>query len=84
MSYADVIIITSTHTSTSAAKKYLQTYLHKVFAWTKQNNLTLNPNKTTCTLFTPDPAEYKSNLDLKRKKTLHYPWQRTQRFWALL
>ena len=38
---------------------------HKVFAWTKQNNLTLNPDKTTCTLFTPDPAEYKSNLDLK-------------------
>ena len=39
-------------------------YLHKVFAWTKQNNLLLNPDKTTCTLFTPDSAEYKSNLDL--------------------
>ena len=38
-------------------------YLHKVFAWTKQNNLTLNPDNTTCTLFTPDPAEYRSNLD---------------------
>ena len=25
----------------------------------------LNPDKTTCTLFTPDPAEYTSNLDLK-------------------
>ena len=25
----------------------------------------LNPDKTTCTLFTPDPAEYKSNLNLK-------------------
>ena len=36
----------------------------KVFAWTKQNNLLLNPDKTTCTLFTPDPAEYTSNLDL--------------------
>ena len=30
------------HTSTSAAKKYIQPYLHKVFTWTKQNNLTLN------------------------------------------
>ena len=30
-------------------------------------NLTLNPDKTTCTLFTPDPAEYKSKLDLKIK-----------------
>ena len=29
-----------------------------------QNNLLLNPDKTTCTLFTPDPAEYTSNLDL--------------------
>ena len=32
MSYADDITITSTHTSTSAAKKYIQPYLH---AWTK-------------------------------------------------
>ena len=55
-SYADDITITSTHTSTSAVKKYIQPYLHKVFDWTKQNNLTLNPDKTTCTLFTPDPA----------------------------
>ena len=38
MVYADDIIITSTHTSTSAAKKYIQPYLH--FAWTEQNNLT--------------------------------------------
>ena len=56
MAYADDITITSTHTSTSAAKKYIQPYLHKVFAWTKQNNLLLNPDKTTCTLFTPDPC----------------------------
>ena len=31
MAYADDITITSTHTSTSAAKKYIQPYLHKVF-----------------------------------------------------
>ena len=31
----------------------------------KTKNLTVNPDKTTCTLFTPDPAEYTSNLDLK-------------------
>ena len=61
--------MTSTHTSTSAARKYIQPYIHKVFVWTKQNNLTLNPDKTTCTLFTPDPAEYKSNLDLKINNT---------------
>ena len=69
IAYAVDITITSTHTSTSAAKKYIQPYPHKVFAWTKQNNLTLNPDKTTYTLFTPDPAEYKSNLYLKINNT---------------
>ena len=65
MAYACNITITYTFTSTSAAKKYMQPYLHTVIAWSKQNNITLNPDKTTYTLFTQDPAEYKSNLDLK-------------------
>ena len=38
MAYADDITITSTHTSTSAAKKYIQPYLQKVFSWTKQTH----------------------------------------------
>ena len=42
---------------------YNHTYI-QFFPWTKQNNLLLNPDKITCTLFTPDPAEYTSNLDL--------------------
>ena len=63
MSYADDITITSTHTSTSAAKKYIQQFLS--FAWTKHNNLTLSPGKTTCTLFTPDSVEYKRKLEIK-------------------
>ena len=45
MAYEDGITITSEHTSTSAVKKYIQPYLHKVVAWTKQHNLTLNPDK---------------------------------------
>ena len=80
MAYADDI--TSTHTSTSEAKKYIQPYIHKKIAWTKQNNVILNPDKTTYTLFTPDPSEYTINLDLKYT-TMHYSWQRTQRFWVL-
>ena len=64
MLYADGITITSTHTSMSAARKYMQPYLHKVYDWTQHNNLIINPDKTTCTLFTPDPAEYNSNLGL--------------------
>ena len=69
MSYADDITISSTHTSTSAAKKYIQPYIHKVFAWTTQNNFILNPDKTTCIRFTPDSAEYTSNMDLKINNT---------------
>ena len=80
MVYSDDITVTSTHTSTSASKKYIQPYLHNFFAWTKQNHLTLNPGKTTCncTLFTPDPAEYKSNMVPKINHTA------LPRFWSLL
>ena len=46
---------------------YNHTYIQ--FFPGQKNNLTLNPDKTTCTLFTPDPAEYKSNLDLKINNT---------------
>ena len=65
MAYADDI------TRASAAKKYIQLYLHNVFAWTKQNNFILNPSKTTCTLFTSDHAEYTSNLGLNIHNTTH-------------
>ena len=73
MAYADDITITSTHTSTSAAKKYIQPYLHKVFAWTKQNNLLLNPDKTTCTLFTHRPCRIyeQSGPNNKQQSTTH-------------
>ena len=69
--YAYDITITSIHTSKSAAKKYIQAYLHEVFAWTNQNNLLLNPDKTTCTLFTPDLVEHTSNLDNKQQSTTY-------------
>ena len=61
------ITITSTHTTQVKPRNiYNHTYIKFL---PKQNNLTLNPDKTTCTLFTPDPAEYKSNLDLKINNT---------------
>ena len=63
MAYADDITSTSTPTSTNTTKKYIQPYLQKVFAWTKQSHT--KSRQTTCTLFTPDPAEYTSNLDHK-------------------
>ena len=70
MAYADDITITTTHTITSAAKKYIQPCIHKKIPCTKQNNLTENQDKTTCTLFIPDPAEYASNLYLKINNTV--------------
>ena len=84
MLYADDITITSTHTSMSAARKYIQLYLDKVYDWshwTQHNNLIINPDKTTCTLFTPDSAEYNNNLGLNIT-TKHYPWHCTSRFWV--
>ena len=73
MAYADDITITSTHTSTSAAKKYIQPYLHKVFACTKRNNLLLNPDKTTCTQFTTRPCRIyeQSGPNNKQLSTTH-------------
>ena len=58
------------HTQARGQPRNIYNHSHiKDFARTKQNNLTLNPDKTTCTLFTPDHAEYKSNLDLKINNT---------------
>ena len=52
-----------------------QSHLHtqaRFFAGTKENNLTRHQCKTTCTLFTPDPAEDKSNLTLNKQHcTVH-------------
>ena len=41
LAYADDITITSTHTSTSAAKKCIQPYLHKIFAWTSSSSCSI-------------------------------------------
>ena len=58
----------STQTRVQPRNTYNHTYI-PFFAWTKHNNLTLNPDKKTRTLFTTDPMDYKSNLDLKINNT---------------
>ena len=40
------------------ANVYIQLYLQQLHSCTQYNNLMLNSDKTTCALFTPDPAEY--------------------------
>ena len=62
--YADDITMTSTDTNKQIAQAKLQTYLQEIASWTQQNQLHLNPDKTTSTLFTPDPAEYSTQLTL--------------------
>ena len=52
------------------AQDRIQPYLNDIFTWTKQNDLQLNPAKSTSTLFTPDPAEYNTTLKLTINNTL--------------
>ena len=62
--YADDITMTSTDTNKQIVQAKLQPYLQEIASWTQQNQLHLNPDKTTSTLFTPDPAEYSTQLTL--------------------
>ena len=59
----------STHTNPHIPQQQVQSYLNKIYDWTKQNQLTLNASKTTTTLFTPDPAEYNTTLTLQINNT---------------
>ena len=56
--------MTSTDTNKQIAQAKLQPYLQEIASWTHKNQLHLNPDKTTSTLFTPDPAEYSTQLTL--------------------
>ena len=62
--YADDITMTSTDTNKQIAQAKLQPYLQEIASWTQKNQLHLNPDKTTSTLFNPDPAEYSTQLTL--------------------
>jgi hypothetical protein len=64
-SFADDINTFSSHINTQTAQNNLQPYLNTLFEWTKENELTLNPDKSSSTLFTPDPAEYSTKLNLQ-------------------
>ena len=63
------ITITAPHTDINIAKANIQPYLQDVLKWTKDNDLLLNTDKTTCTLLIPDPAEYNTQLGLQIDNT---------------
>ena len=60
----DDITILSIHTHQHTAHQQVQPYLEQIHTWTQANQLKLNANKTTTTLFTPDPAQYNTTLTL--------------------
>ena len=68
-SYADDIDTLSSHPDYHVAQAKLQPYLNSIYNWTIENDLILNPDKSSSTLFTPDPAEYSAQLSLSINNT---------------
>src|SRR5437867_10749064 len=54
----------ASHSNFHKAEQLLQPYLQDIFNWTKNNDLILNPDKSTATLFTPDKHEHGITLNL--------------------
>ena len=69
-SYADDITTLSIHHNIETAQRNLEPYLSELNNWTRRNNLKLNPDKSTSTLFTLDPSEYDKTLNLHINNTL--------------
>ena len=57
--------ITAPHADINTAKVNIQPYLQDILKWTNDNDLLLYTDKMTCTLLTPDPAEYRTQLGLQ-------------------
>src|SRR5207253_8017454 len=62
--YADDMNPAASHHNYHIAEQRLQPYLHEIFNWTKENDLILNPDKSTATLFTSDTHEHDITLNL--------------------
>ena len=82
-SYADDMNPTASHVDYKIAQNNLQPYLEDIFNWTQKNDLILNPDKSTATLFTPDPAEYKTTLNLTINNTI-IPTVKNPKFLGLI
>ena len=64
ITYADDITITSSHPNINIATQNLLPYLNEIHTWAHNNNLQINPTKTTSTLMTPDPSGYNKLLNI--------------------
>ena len=63
--YTDDTTIIASHTKHHKAQQIILLYIRKIYEWAIINNLHINTDKTTTTLFTQDPAEYSTTLSLK-------------------
>jgi len=63
-SYADDITTLTSHSKIKEAENRLQPYLNDIYNWTQENDLQLNADKSTATLFTSHQAEYNTTLNL--------------------
>ena len=63
-SYADDITTLSLHHDIQTAQNQLQPYLEKIHKWTVDNDLKLNADKSTSTLFTLHPNEFNYKLNI--------------------
>jgi hypothetical protein len=69
ITYADDLNTLTSHSNVHIAEQNLQPYLDSIHKWTTDNKLELNPIKSTATLFTTDPAEYNTQLNLNINNT---------------
>src|SRR6476619_4301071 len=60
----------ASHHNYLKAQETLQPYLEEIYSWTNESDLILNPDKSTATLFPPDPAEYNNTLNLRINNNL--------------
>jgi hypothetical protein len=68
--YADDLTTLTSHTDIETAQDRLQPYLQELHTWTTDNNLQLNADKSTSTLFTSHSAQYNTQLRLHINNTL--------------
>lgn len=68
--YADDMTPAATHRDYKIAEQCIQPYLQDIFAWTKENDLLLNPDKSTTTLFTSNTREHDITLNLSINNTI--------------
>ena len=64
ISYTDDLNTSSSNSDIKKCEETLQPYLNKIYDWTIQNDIKLNPLKSTATLFTTDQSELKYEINL--------------------